>query len=755
MTKTRCLVITILIMAMMAFLMPRIVAKNRVLNFGNPVYSNVFGSDIIESNRFTHLDNLSLVSFDSNIPENFIEIASSPKLILYFNVENSTFILKNQITGYLWYSYSPKLNETSINPTLKAQLLSPILIDVYRYQKKTNSLANSPRRYSIADSLVKQEIVDNGVNLYLDFKEIEIKLMIEVRLTIDSLTVKIPNDSIIEKENKLATISLLPNFGSTYDNDVPGYMLIPDGPGALYRFKSSSEARNPVQYSARYFETDRGIKQQSENNPLTQLSLPIFGMIQGVSQHGYLGIVEEGALNSMFNMTPSGANGMKYNSTGASIIYRESYVYPVNLKGDGITMIQNERYDEDFKIAYYFTTPEDSTYIGLAKLYQSYLINQGYLKEKSSNKTKLRLEILQGDSQKGLFGIKPIVMTNLRSTSDIIENLLASDVELNVILKGWNKGGYSGHSPYPIEFESKIGKKSEYKKFIDNMNNLGISVSFYTNYVETYSTSKTVNGRTDYAKGIYRRQIMNETDDFIYNKIYYVTPVKTSALLQEDSKKFADYGITHLAMDGISNKLFSTYDNGYLSRYQSYLNYQEGLNTVTQSMGFYQPNAYNFKYMDSYYDMPLYHSQLTFYDDTIPFLPIVLNGFVDYYSPMMNFFSDGHLQRLMMLDYGIYPSYLVTNEDSNFLKFSKARNYFSTKYTTWSSSIIEDFKYLQKPLDLVANANISDRIVLQEGIVQVFYSNGISFIINYTLSPYQTTHYRVEPLSYFIMEDVL
>ena len=60
---------------------------------------------------------------------------------------------------------------------------------------------------------------------------------------------------------------------------------------------------------------------------------------------------------------------------------------------------------------------------------------------------------------------------------------------------------------------------------------------------------------------------------------------------------------------------------------------------------------------------PLSSSGYAFIDQEIPFLSMVLKGKMDLYGPYQNFQSDQKVYYLKLIETGVRPSFLLTQED--------------------------------------------------------------------------------------------
>lgn len=710
----------------------------------NPMYLNnemnqtFFGDNLYESNRYAQPDDKTIFVFETSIPEGFEQIGSTPLLELYYHFQSYLFIVRNKLTGYLWYSYAQDIELESLNPTMRSLLTSPFYIEYFPYNSQTEKLSTTARREILTNVHVATSRISNGIELKVTYRRLDISFHLKVYLDNDNLVAYIPRESIHESVNLIHTIQILPNFGSTRGTDIPGYILIPDGPGALYRFKDNNE-RQPVTYLSRYYGVDMGVKMETQINPLNRITMPIFGMTHGVNQHAYLGIIESGDANANFVMSPSLANGLNYNLTGAQFILRESYVFPTNLKGDGIPQVISNHYDTDLKIRYLFTEPMSSNYVGMALLYQDYLVNTKQLKKTVLDESTIRLEVLQSDSKKGLFGMNDVIMTTFDQTRKIVETLNQDGVKVSVVLKGWNKGGFSGQMPYSMSVSRKLGGSSGFNRLKNYTELEAIKLSLYGDYTTTYKHSGRVSEKSDYARGVYRRIMIQDLKTIIYNKQSFLYPSTTEKLLKVD-KEFYEKNNAALSLDK-THHLFGFYKKSYFDRSISVEMISQGLSDYDR-LNLYTPNAYLFEYMDAYYDVPMYNAQYTFYDDTVPFLSIVLKGYVDLYAPLQNFFASTDEQTLMLIDFGLNPSFIVTERGTHLLKYTQANQYFSTEFNVWKPIIKDVYEKTSKALNVVVNERIINREVITPGIVKTTYENGVFFITNYTDSAY--IYYSVE-----------
>ena len=134
--------------------------------------------------------------------------------------------------------------------------------------------------------------------------------------------------------------------------------------------------------------------------------------------------------------------------------------------------------------------------------------------------------------------------------------------------------------------------------------------------------------------------------------------------------------------------------------------------------------------------MNLYHERMRFITDSVPFVQIVLHGYMDMYSTYLNFSSNQELDSLKCVEYGVYPAYLITEEASHNLSNTLSSDLFATEYDRVKDKMFSQYKFIKGALDNVVGAQIVSRTVLDLGVVEVTYSNGVSIIVNYTNDAY-------------------
>lgn len=708
------------------------------------------------SNQFTHMEihNNKVKSLNASLID-FEKIAENEKLELYVNSQSLAIKVKNKSNGYIWSSSLDHMEKYKLNSTWKQFVESAITIEYLNLQGKLRKESITTNSANI--NLKKKA---NGFDANITFREAKIKMKLSVQLTENDIEVSIPETSIIEMGKvKIVSANVYPFLGASKENDIPGYLFVPDGSGALIRYeKNGVKMESP--YSATVYGDDKGITStipSEDTNESYKASIPVFGMVHGDNQNALLGIIENGDNYARIDAYKAGLS-TEFNWVTSHFTYRYAYKQPTSKNqksGKAMDLYQKKRNKFNIKLHYRILTNENANYVGMAKNYQSYLVKKGILKGKSFNHPMLRLEFLGGEKKEGLFWDSVVPMTPISDLPKYVNELEAMGVDdFFIVYKGWNKNGLTGSFPKKFPFERKLGSKSNVKDTVKELKQKDVPLYFYTDYVKAYEGSSSLFGGKNVAKQVNTKAILNEENGYNY---YYLHPEKAIDYAKKDKKKYKKYNMENVAVDSLGSELYSAFNDRHSStRESSKKSLKEVLSVLNSGdvdkTALYQPNAYAWGMTDKYLDIPMGSSNYLYVSDTVPFLQIVLKGYVDYYAPFSNFWSNQEEELLKLIDYGAYPSFYLTGKESYLLSETPSRDLYTSEFKTWKSEVIKQYEVIQKSLKLVKDDSIVDRVVLSEGVVKVTYSNHTSFIINYTNTPFKKGSLTVAAKEFAVMK---
>ncbi len=805
--RSRILVIFISLLLFCSIGMVIVVANNVpksiIKEYNLPSYENHLSYD---SNLHTGLDDLSINNQKGSINEDvdkLVYTSNNKKYELYFNEQLCIFKVKNTKTGYIYASAMDEIDDSYANNYYGGFLSSSFSIEYYNYNTTKEeydinvlkSWITKARKLSASEKKKLQEenpdidkfyfnigiapkteysfeYLNNGVKVKIVFanatsmeteKTYSIGIGFSAYVTLDDegLHVEIPNDEIIETGNaRIANIMVMPLMGATANNEVPGYMVIPDGSGALIRYgyveKSNARQQTLNFYGENYGSKIQGLSYNYLNSDKV-LSLPIFGYVNGINQDSIYAIIEDGDKQASLTISPCGSLNINYNYMIPMFNKRYRYL----LYGVNSTLI-DELYNEDIRLTYRILDNENANYVGIASDYQQYLLDNNQLVKTSDGVYKTQIDFLMSETVKGAIGNKKITMTSLDSAKTIYNELKNMGLDyMTIVLKGWNKDAFSGKTPYNIKLNTKLGSKASFEKWLEELNTNNTNLYVYNDYVIGYSNGD-INKQKDIARSDLRLRMNFSNEDMVlYKDYFYIYPLSSKNKLNKDLSKYQKLNIGGLAIDTIGNTLYSYYyQNKLYTRNDSYNYYDEALNQAKDNfkIALYKPNEYMYKYTSDYLNMEMYANNYAIYSDTIPLVPYVLKGYIDYYAEYANFNAIGTDQYLRMLDYGCFPSYILTNEISYNLKYTNSVNLYTTSYKDFKDVIISNNNLYKEAYQKLCNAKVISRNVLKIGLVKVTYqnlstSNKISIIINYTNNEEIIDNIRIDAKSFILVGD--
>ena len=213
--------------------------------------------------------------------------------------------------------------------------------------------------------------------------------------------------------------------------------------------------------------------------------------------------------------------------------------------------------------------------------------------------------------------------------------------------------------------------------------------------------------------------------------------------------KLANKKIKNLYIASMGNLLYSDSSTG-VSLTDAQAIYNEALNEVKGYTALSNAYAYLWGSMDSYFDFPLYSSQYLTFDDTVPFLAITLGSSMNLYSSYANFYAYPREELLRLVDYNVYPSFIVTQQSSSKLEETNLNNIYSSKFDDLSDAVSTYYKFVNEPLNDVIGATLVTRTVPVNGVVVNTYNNGVTIIVNYTNEVQVVNGVSVDPMYYHV-----
>lgn len=692
--------------------------------------------------------------------DDYEKVAESDTYIMYLYEPRLSILLENKETGEILEStLSDEKDDGESNTSWNAYMKSGIVL---------SAIIGTTNTYQVdlitCDNTMNVTKKDNGFSAEIFFTEYQFGLTVDVTLEDDELVVSVPDDSIIEKKagTYISTVSLFPFMGYTHMDEEDGYMLIPDGNGALI-YLDNKEGKYSTGFSQMIYGKDSGFTDSSTKTLLwdkyetvvdaNQVIAPIFGMTHLDQGLGYLAVVESGDERASVEAHPNGVM-VNYNRCFAKFLLRDIYVQPLNNSNSGtVTNVETDRTHDDLQVRYLLLDGDDADYSGMAVSYRNYLLDNNLVSVKDTS-YNTRVDFLGTDREEFLFSTKAVTMTTTDNIEEMYGDLQGAGVSsLLTIYKGWQKGGIYNVPITKYKADSHIGGTSALTDLITSSAENNYNIYLYNDALR--ANADTANTTFNVVKKINKRTLKEELKEEVYDTFLYLTPARTADTLDKFVDSYTKEGVSNLALSGITNSLYSySYKGDFYSRQDCLQSYADAVAAVDEDTNLVleQPFAYLWDNTDAFLDMPLGSSDYMYIDEEVPFLSMVLKGILPMYSDYVNFEANKTEFFLQMVESGVYPSFYITYENSSGLIYTNSSDLYSTEYATYRDTIVEYDEELREVAAAVDGAFITNHEKMDNGVTAVTYDNGVVIYVNYSDNDVTVDGTKVEAMSYKVGE---
>ena len=634
-----------------------------------------------------------------------------------------------------WYSGRRASQDDQLNNTWIDKLTDAVTVG-YRDISNNNTTERTLSNLNTAVTFTEKS---DGFDTKLNCKRIQIAFTLQLRLHDGKITVTIPSDSITESSDKMRLQYLLiyPFFDSSYQL-VDGKIFVPDGSGAAIDLSKPTSAKQP--YSARVYGADYGISftDLSATSPQTA-SLPMFAFTY--ADGGSMVTADSGSEYCTVNAMVNGIT-TRYNLAYFTWIYREQYVKyyeSTGTEGRSYVAFQEER--NDFDLVQTMTLLKGSP--SMSDVAKAYKENVEIKQNDKPTAAGLKLNFLMSDNKQGMFGKEVVVMSTADFVGKVADEISGYCGNLSVGLIGYTDGGLDGAYPNHFPLETKTGSKRQYRNLAEHLREKGVSLAFGTDFVRAQSAKE-----SQLALNI-STQFINVSDSRAGSnaKFSLMTLSAITSQMSKDIGKIAKYS-TVIDFKFVGSMLYSGYNkNAAFNRTDAIETLVSAIESANVTANLYKPNAYMFRAANAYLDAPLSSSGYLIETESVPMLSMLLSGSVPMYSPAVNLNYTGRELVLRLIDYNIYPSFTLTEQDAIELYGTSSAGLFTSAYGIWKDEINKVYNDVASVLNGVAGASIDNRYSPVNGVYVTVYSNGISVIVNYTDSPVTVGSVTVPALS--------
>ncbi len=544
------ILLTFVLVLSLSFLMTWVVLAVEVETDASlPGFWNI--SKYVDSNRYTHPDNLALVENQVTLPDDATIIDTEMGQI-YLDEEALSFQFTNE-NNYIWSSTIDYEN-SELSPNWKRRVRSALHIE--SFNTNSNNFALTEEFVLSEGTKTTTKIIQNGFESRITFGISRISLLLRTTFTKEGIFVEVPDEEIKEEGSfKLANLKVYPFFGAVLEDRVPGYVFVPDGVGALVRYRPADPAII-ANYEKEIYGQNLGYLVESNLNRTildgSIIQTPVFGFVHGINQNAIFGNILSGAEYGNLNIYFSGKTTL-YTTIFPEFVYRRTYKQPVDRAGNTISLFQNFRNKVNLQVLYTPLIDEEANYVGMAKLYRDQL--ELSPNKSNSNGIPLKLETIGLEKTPGVFFNKNTVMTTFEDFKNIIFDLKTEGIDnLIAVYSGFTNSGLSWSAPEYTSLSRKLGKTKNF----EDLANEATELYLVTEFIKASSKAGGYSTYNDLSKRI---NDQNYTYQNWTDTKYLLEHRKTEALFNKSVEALTKYKISGLAVKSMGNLLYADYKN--------------------------------------------------------------------------------------------------------------------------------------------------------------------------------------------------
>ena len=582
------------------------------------------------------------------------------------------------------------------------------------------------------------------------------KITVECRLEDGALTVTVPCDGIEYDREKfrLQQIVLLEYFAAL-TGEVDGFLLIPDGSGALLSPKGTG-INDGGAITGRFYGADAARIFDRADSLREAFRMPVYGVAEGSA--AVFGIVERGAESAELTAVTQEKES-RYSKAYTTLNYSDAETYTYTERNGAGTQRSNwskmsdRHFTGDYRLRFLLLSGEKAGVSGMAQSYRDYLISTGALSDENDSAADLPLFLgtLGAARVEARFLFIPyqksVAMTDFAQTQEMAAELMAGGVgNLSVRCIGWANGGVEHGAFSRLNVERSLGGARGFTDMVAALAEKGVTVypeialssvtedRWFDGFSLKRDTARRLNGTyaLTYAIGL-----GSNVEDGTRSRLV-VKPTAMSSFWDRllGSRVLSGAG---LAPASLGSELHSDFDTGSgVSRQESADLYTAMLKKGSEAHAILVDggNTYTYPYADVLMDVPSSSSGYLQASSSVPFMQMVLFGSKVYTGRAINLSADPTYSFLKAIENMEGLAFTVAGKNSETLLETDYRyTCFSVDYGDWKERILTMYAAANAIYREVADARMVSHSYIADNVAAVTYSNGKRVVVNYTDRP--------------------
>ncbi len=474
---------------------------------------------------------------------------------------------------------------------------------------------------------------------------------------------------------------------------------------------------------------------------------------------GFFAIIEEGEAIASIS-TETGGRTSNFDTVYTTITPRQRDTYDIAdaISGAGSSMwtvVSKRKYTGNYTIRYtmlnYPKLAEEAgmresdyyptSYMGMVRVARDYMQNKGILTRLTDADVKSDIPLYIESfgtisTQEKILSFPVTVKTPLTTFEDLktmTERLNEQGISnINYKLTGFFNGGMWYTVPYNVEVEKNVGGEDGFADFLSYAQQKGIGV--YPDFDFVWADA----AENDVFSGLKKRSHIVKTMNTKYARLreynpqfqqyfwtYYlaISPAYYSYYYDEFTKNYSALNPIGISVSTLGEYLSSDFDKKDPYNREDNKDYTiELFQRIKDEYGKVMTEAgnyYSLPYVTDILNVPLDSSEYLNTSETIPFMGMVLHGFMNFTGMAMNVAGDMNYQILKSIENGASPYFQLSYQNTAKAKtngdFSK---YYSIEFDIWFDDLISAYNTLNGALkDLQTKLIVNHEFITAERVL--------------------------------------
>lgn len=671
-------------------------------------------------------------------------VAQKGFVAMYADLATGNIAVEDMRTHQVFYSSPPTAENDDIAfGTYKARLYSPLMTsDVVESDgvvKTKNSYESCYEQGGIAAKATK-----DGVQVWFKFMEERYAIPVEYTLCEDGFRVRVLCDQIVEQgDSRLFSVSLMPFFGAQPGTE-EGYLLVPDGSGALIRFSSRKESY--AAYTSRLYGDDYLTVEDYKANEQENSLLPMIGL--QTANGGFLAVADNGA-----------ACGNVYAGVDGQLTGHNNVYFNFDLRKRQTALIGNAQAFNAKTVSVYepgdiavgdisvrYILLDSDTQDGLTKMAAA---ARGYMTQEAAGANVRKLDnpfyisTLGGYRKKtSVLGVRAettVPVSTFAETQEMQKRLEALGLQDAAWLySGYDNSALKGKISDSLTLDGAVGNR---KTLASLVNALGKSRLFLSvNPVVFRETSNAARIQSDAIRDL----SLNKYTLLTYkrNTFHPDSEVSDAYLLKCNLAAAALRGVTAdirslssdagLLVNGLGSMLYGDYTQGGYSRNHAAQTIAQTFRELSEGGAVMADNAnyYAALYASAVVNVPFSSSGYDILDESVPFYQMVMSNGRQLISRPINSYGDSELAFLECVRFGMVPHYELVMTEPGTLKESGLNTFYAADFETWGAVAAQKYAIYLPLFERIGGEAITGYRWLSEYVTETAYANGVRVLVN-------------------------